>query len=178
MKQLFLGNLFNKSGIGHYKTPDAVENLIRYITRTNNAPKSDLIVWGGVGIVEFSSIDSIISQFELVQELHERNISISRFINHEIFSFSIAGENLLAKSNTDLKQLAWEMAFDYYDIDHCQVVFGVHSPDENNKHLHIHFAINAFDLTGHKRHETMNQIKEREDRFQKIIAAKIQEALG
>lgn len=70
------------------------------------------------------------------------------------------------------------MAFDYYDIDHCQVVFGVHSPDENNKHLHIHFAINAFDLTGHKRHETMNQIKEREDRFQKIIAAKIQEALG
>lgn len=169
------GKLINNAGKGNYKTPESVENVIRYITRTRKHSAPAPIAWGGFGILKYTSMDSIIRQFELVQQLNERNNSESRFIDHEYFSFTKEGEDLLVKNNVDLDELAQELAFDFYNIDQCQVIYGVHPPDTSDNHLHIHFGINTYDLTGHKRRENTSQNTNRNARFQNIIAAKVKE---
>lgn len=174
METTFSGKLFNKAGKGKYSTPDTPENIIRYITRTNKNSADDLIAWGGLGILEYKGMDSVIHQFRQVQKLHTRKGNFGRYMDHEIFSFSPEGEYLITANKIDIDSLARKMAYDFYDIDHCQVVYGVHAPFEAGKHLHIHFAINTvcYD-TGNKRRENRRQTKEREGRFQKIIADEI-----
>ena len=174
MKTTSYGTLINKAGNGKYTNQDAPENLIRYITRTNGEPKNDLIAWGGLGILEYKSINSIIGQFGLVQKLHTRNGNFGRFIDHEIFSFTPEGKSLLDENNVDIDRLAREMAYTFYEIDHCQVLYGVHSPSEEDAHLHIHFAINTVSFeSGNKRRENISQTSERNARFQNIIATKL-----
>lgn len=177
MSTLFFGKLLTNVGKDNYKEPESVENVIRYITRTNKNPKDDLICWGGFGILEYAGVKSAISQFELAQQLNERNNSRSRFIDHEYFSFTKEGENLLAEGNVDLNELAREMAYDIYSKDQCQVIYAVHGPDAHDDHLNIHFAVNTYDLTGHKRRENKSQTRERETRFNNMIAAKVKEGL-
>ncbi len=179
MKTSYFGSFINKAGKESYKTPESVENLIRYITRTNRNPKHDLVAWGGAGILECAGIGSIIRQFELAREMNGRCNSQARFIDHEIFSFTKEGEALLAEGNVDLDRLARELASDFYEKDGCQAVYGVHAPDGSDKHLHIHFAVNTFDcITGSKRRENMGSTKERETRFQQVIAARVREGLA
>lgn len=174
MKTTSYGTLINKAGNGKYTNQDAPENLIRYITRTNGEPKNDLIVWGGLGILEYKSINSIIDQFSLVQKLHTRNGNFGRFIDHEIFSFTPEGKSLLDENNVDIDQLAREMAYTFYETDHCQVLYGVHYPSEEEAHLHIHFAINTVSFeTGNKRRENISQTNDRNSLFQKMIAVKL-----
>lgn len=178
MSTPYFGKLISNAGKDKYKTPKSIENVIRYITRTNGDPRSDLIAWGGVGILKYTGVNSIISQFKFAQQLYGRNNKQNRFIDHEYFSVTKEGEELLAKGNVDLDDLARELAYDFYDTDQCQVVYGVHAPDSSDKHLHFHFGINTFDLTGHKRRENTSQTKDRETRFNNIIAAKVKEGLS
>ena len=174
MKTTSFGTLINKAGNGKYTNQDAPENLIRYITRTKGEPKHDFIAGGGLGILEDNSIDSIIGQFSLAQQLHTRKGDFGRFIDHEIFSFSPKGESLLDENNVDIDRLAREMAYTFYETDHCQVLYGVHSPSEKDAHLHIHFAINTVSFeTGNKRRENIRQTRERNTQFQNMIAARL-----
>ena len=174
MKTTSYGTLINKAGNGKYTNQDAPENLIRYITRTNGEPKNDLIAWGGLGILEYQSINSIIDQFSLVQQLHTRNGGFGRLIDHEIFSFTPECESLLDENNVDIDRLAREMAYTFYETDHCQVLYGVHSPSKEDAHLHVHFAINTVSFeTGNKRRENISQTRERNTQLQNIIAARL-----
>lgn len=168
------GILINNAGNGRYATPASVDNLLRYITRTNRNPKDDLITWGGLGILENEGIDSIIKQFHIVQKLHTRKGLFGRYIDHEVFSFTPECECQLAAKNIDIDQLAREMAYCFYNEDHCQVLYGVHSPSKEKAHMHIHFAINTVICdTGNKRRESTSQTSERNKQFQNIIAAKL-----
>ncbi len=178
MNDNYFGTFLNFAKRGNYKTPDSVENVIRYITRTSWNPKPGLICWDGIGILKDVGIASVIRQFELAQEMNERTNPNARYIDHEIFSFHPNGVELLVKGNVDLDSLAWELASDFYNMDDCQVVYAVHAPDEAVDKLHIHFAINTFDRrTGKKRRENTRQTSERKARFQKIIAAVIKESI-
>ncbi|MBD5507487.1 MAG: hypothetical protein HDR05_05440 [Lachnospiraceae bacterium] len=169
------GKLINKAGNGNYKISDAPEKLIRYITRTNGRPANDLISWGGISILEYSGIDSIIEQIYLAQRLHTRKGSFGRYMDHEIFSFSSEGEALITANKLELDRLARKMAYDFFDTDHGQIVYAIHSPFKEGKHLHIHFALNTVKYdTGNKRRENRRQTAEREARFQRIIANEIE----
>lgn len=164
------GKLINNDGHGHYTKPDSTENLIRYITRTNKQPSNDLITWGGMGISEYSGIEKIIDQFSLAQKMHTRCGTFGRYMSHEYFSFSDKGEYLISKYHLDIDTIARKMAADIFEHDHCQVIYGVHSPSSEDKHLHIHFAINAVNYrTGSKRRENRSQTRERDMRFNQII---------
>lgn len=175
MNPTSFGKLINKAGNGNYKISDSPEKLIRYITRTNGRPANDLISWGGIGILEYSGIDSIIEQIHLAQRLHTRKGSFGRYMDHEIFSFSSESETLITINKIELDSLARKMAYDFYKTDHCQLLYAIHSPSEEGKHLHVHFAINTINYaTGNKRRENMRQTKEREERFQRIIANEIE----
>ena len=161
--------LVNKGGKRKYRNPDAQENVIKYIVR-HDRPDNDLVTWGGIGIVESSDIPSVVDQFLFVQHRYTRKGDFGRYVDHEVFSISRNDEQHIRDSHTDLDKLARKMAMDFYEKDHCQVVYGVHTPDEEEKCLHIHFGINTvrFDNT-RKRRENKRQTKERSERFIQIM---------
>ena len=65
------------------------------------------------------------------------------------------------------------MAQDFYD-DGFQVYYGVHRPDETEKHLHVHFAVNTVNFkAGKKRHENKTATKKRQERLDRIVMAEI-----
>lgn len=164
------GKLFNKDGNKKYTNSDAPEKLIRYVTRTNGKSDDDLLAWGGLGVLEYGGIARSIKQFYIAQAAHTRNGDFGKYMNHEIFSFSYEGEHLILQNNLDIDEIARRMARDIFEQDHCQVIYGVHAPNNAEKHLHIHFAINAVNYrTGNKRHENRSQTRERDIRFNQII---------
>ncbi|MDE6943930.1 MAG: relaxase/mobilization nuclease domain-containing protein [Lachnospiraceae bacterium] len=170
MNDKTFGTLFNKDGCRKYFNSDAPEKLIRYITRTNGKDTQDLIAWGGAGVLEYS-VESVIDQFYFAQEAHTRRGNFGRYMSHELFSFTDEGEYDILKSGTDINLIARQMARDIFEQDHCQVIYGIHAPDRDESHLHIHFAINTVNYcTGHKRHENMSQTHNRSERFNKIIS--------
>lgn len=170
------GTLINKDGHGHYTNPNDTKNVIRYVTRTNGRSADDLIAWGGLGVLEHSGVESVIDQFYLIQKLHTRRGNFGKYVSHEIFSFSDVGERLISENNLDIDTIARKMAYDIFEQDHCQVIYGVHAPNNNEKHLHVHFAINAVNFhTGNKRRENKTQTRERDKRFNNIISDEILE---
>ena len=164
------GELLNKSGKGRYTNYDAPEKLIRYVTRTNGKNNADLIAWGGLGVTEFLGIEKIIDQFYSVQIIHNRKGNFGRYVDHDVYSFSIEEENFINANKLDVDKIARKMAYDFYERDKCQVVYGIHRSSKTDKHMHIHFAINTVNyITGKKRRENTRQTRERETLFQQII---------
>ena len=155
MKTASIGFLKNNAGHGRYHEPSAVENVIKYETRKNRNPKNDLVAYGGIGVMEFLGIDCMCSQIRAVQQMRTRKGDLGRYIDHEIFSLTSEAGQL---------------------IDHCQVVYAVHRPSGEDAHTHIHFAVNTVNyMDGNKRRENKRQTREREERFQKIVADAIRE---
>lgn len=178
MKELSQGILINRAGKNCYTNPEATERLVKYVTRENGRSAEDLIVWGGIGVAEYQGVDMVIRQMADVQKLHKRRGDFGRYMDHEIYSFSSAEERAVRERNMDIDRIARKMAYDFYENDNCQVVYGVHFQDKEEKHLHIHFAINTVNYkTGKKRRENKRQTKERECRFQKIVQDEITDCL-
>lgn len=176
MKTASIGFLKNNAGHGRYHEPSAVENVIKYETRKNRNPKNDLVAYGGIGVLEFLGIDSMCSQIWAVQQMRTRKGDLGRYIDHEIFSLTTEAGQLIQEKRLDIDAIAREMAYDFYEKDHCQVVYAVHRPHEKNTHTHIHFAVNTVNyMNGNKRRENKRQTREREARFQKIVADAIRE---
>lgn len=174
MRDVSQGILVNCAGHNRYANPEAPEHVIKYITRTNGKPTEDLLAWGGIGVAEYMGVDEVVNQFYFAQKLHTRNGNFGRYIDHEVYSLSTKEEKLICENNVDIDKIARKMAYDFYDNDDCQVVYGVHKPDGGEKHLHIHFAVNTVNfMTGKKRRENKRQTKERQLRFQKIIDEEI-----
>lgn len=176
MKTASIGFLKNNAGHGRYHEPSAVENVIKYETRKNRNPKNDLVAYGGIGVMEFLGIDCMCSQIRAVQQMRTRKGDLGRYIDHEIFSLTSEDGQLIQKSHLDIDAIAREMAYDFYEKDHCQVVYAVHRPSGEDAHTHIHFAVNTVNyMDGNKRRENKRQTREREERFQKIVADAIRE---
>lgn len=170
MKSLECGLLLNKAGKKRYFNEDAHARLIRYVTRTNGMPKDGLAAWGGLGVAEFMGVAAVIDQFCEVQKTHTRQGGFGRRADHEVYSFSRDEERLIRENRLDVDGIARAMAYDFYERDHCQVVYGVHKPDNNDSHLHVHFVINSVDYaTGNKRRENRRQTRERQERFGRIV---------
>lgn len=177
MKNLSYGKLLNKAGHDRYANPDAPKKVLEYISRTNGMPTDDLVAWGGLGVWEFLGVDIVIDQFYVAQKKHTRKGDFGRYVDHEIFSFSTEAENAINESKLDVDEIARKMAYDIYDYDNCQVAYAVHHRSEIDKYLHIHFVINTVNyITGNKRRENINQTKEREKRFNKIVDDAIKNA--
>ena len=154
--------------------PDAPEKLIRYITRTNGQDRNDLISWGGEGVLDCYGVETVIKQFCFAQKAHTRHDDFGKYMNHTLFSFSDEGAEYILEKNVDFDCIARQMARDIFEHDHCQVVYGVHLPDKNDSHIHIHFAINAVNYrTGGKRHENMTATRERNRLFNQRISDEI-----
>lgn len=175
MKSSEYGLLLNKARKGKYSNFQDMVYLIRYVTRTNGKPDNDLITWGGIGVAEFTGTEGMTRQFEDVQKMHRRKGKFGRYVDHEIYSCSSVEERHIKEKKIDVDKIARKMAYDFYERDHCQVVYGAHTKDSGNDCIHIHFVINSVNFTtGNKRRENMRQTRERQDRFRQILKEEIE----
>ena len=153
----------------NYTNVDAVGNLIRYVTRTreNESRKGDLITFGAVGANYFCSTDDIIQQFCYVQNVYGINSRGGRRMYHEVLNLKDCEMERLRQSSEWLWNVGMECCHIYYQMGH-QAVFAVHW--EQEKHWHIHFAINSINYKdGRKWHTSMPEIKQREGIFNVIL---------
>lgn len=153
----------------NYSNPDAVEFLIRYVTRTrkNESRESDLINYGAVGTDYFHSPDVMIQQFEYVQNIYGINNRRGRRMYHEVLNLYDWEAERLEGASEWLWRVGMECCEFYYMMGH-QAVFAVHW--EQEKRCHIHFAVNTINFRdGRKWHSSLPEIKQREEIFNEIL---------
>lgn len=154
---------------GNYTNDDAVENLIRYITRTreNEGRGGDLIAYGAAGAGFCLQPDDIIRQFLYVQRANKIDTRKGRRMYHEVFN--------LCDCEVWPFYMGWEQ-FWHVGMDCCriyyqmgfQAVFAIHW--EPGKHYHFHFAVNSISfMDGRKWHTSLAEIKQREIVFNQIL---------
>lgn len=163
---------------GNYTNLDAIENVIRYITRTrkNETRGDELITWGGMGVGSYASPELVIEQFHFVQMAYGINKN-GRMLYHETFNITDEEFDKLDNDYNRVKQIALECAKIYYSNGY-QVAFAVHDArkkeeiniEKINKGVHIHFAVNAVNFTtGRKWHTSMKENFNRERSFNGIL---------
>ena len=143
-----MGKLINMGG--RYANADAVDNVIRYVTRTRSDEqrKGELQGYGGLGFFRYDTTETIIACFKAVQNAYGIRYRKGKRMFHEVFSIT---DREFGGINCDMKllnQIALELCWEYYRQG-FQVVYAIHWDKE--KKLHIHFAVNAVSfMTGKK----------------------------
>lgn len=159
---------------GKYTNNDAVENVLRYVTRTR--PMEDradeLIAWGGWGIGTYQTPELTIEQFRRLQKIHRIETRGSR-IFHEVLRMTEEEFGRLGYDYGRILQIAANCAKYYYAKGH-QAVFAVHLGKadclDGNKGLHIHFVVNTINfMTGNKWHSNIRDNTARERFFNDVI---------
>lgn len=159
---------------GHYVNSDAVENVIRYVTRTraNESRADELIVWGGCGVGCYTTPELVIEQFRCVQNTYGIQARGGRRLYHETFNITADEFEWLNRDYGVVCQIAAQCAEFYFSMGY-QVIFAVHYTKNErtvNKGLHIHFVINAVNFkTGKKWHTNSRESFRRENDFNMIM---------
>ncbi len=154
-----------KKTTGDYSNKDAVEKVLRYITRTrfNEKDQHHLKAYGIFGAIGYGSIDDIITEFENVLRIHSVT---GRRLYHFVFNFTELEHAFLGKNYDLFYRIGYAQA-NWFFSQGYQTVFAVH--DDIDKAVHIHYAVNAINfIDGHKLHidrqgteqlnSTMNQL--------------------
>lgn len=158
-----MGKLINMGG--RYANADAVDNVIRYVTRTRSDEqrKEELQEYGGLGFFRYDTTETMIARFKAVQNAYGIGYRKGKRIFHEVFSIT---DREFEGINCDMKllnQIALELCGEYYRQG-FQVVYAIHWDKE--KKLHIHFAVNAVSfMTGKKFITSKDGNNERERLF-------------
>lgn len=159
---------------GKYTNKDAVENVIRYITRTRAMEDraDELIAWGGWGIGIYQTPELVIEQFCRLQKNHRIEKRGSR-IFHEVLGITEKELGRLGHDYSRVYQVAVNCAQYYFAMGH-QVVFAIHNAKdgclERNKGVHIHFVVNTINFaTGNKWHSNLRENWARNRTFDDII---------
>ena len=153
---------------GNYTNKGAVENVVRYITRSrdNERDADALISVGGAGVAYYMPPDRIIYQLEYVQNEFDIDKRGGRRLAHEVFQLSASELLLLGGDYALIYDMACALSNHYYQRGH-QVVFALH---KNSEGLHIHFAVNTINFrNGLKWHDNRLILQERENCFNQIV---------
>ena len=164
MAKLFIMNY------GSYTNKNAVENVIRYVTRTrlNEDRYKELIDWGSFNTYIYDdnwnkNPEMVIKQFIDVQNFYEIKKRRGLRIHHE--TFNLLDEEY--EAITDVDPLLTSLMISccrYYDDLGFQVLYAVHN--SKNKGVHIHFVVNGISYrTGCKWHSWGHEDRMRENVF-------------
>ncbi len=162
-----MGKLINIKG--KYKNTDAVSNVIKYVTRTreNEKRSNELVTYGGTGVGNYASPEIMEQRFNIVQNLYGINYRKGRKVLHEVFSITDSEFKKIGSDMGLVKQIALEMCREYFN-EGFQAVYAVHWEEE--KRLHIHFAVNSVSfVTGKKIDTSINSNDRRGEKFNKIM---------
>ena len=155
---------------GNYTNKNAVENCIRYITRTgaNEDRRHELSAWGGAGVGCYAAPELVIQQFCGVQKVYGIDRRGGRRLFHEVYNLTDREFESLGRNYDFVYQIAMKCAEYYYLMGH-QVVFAIHhtrNVQMGNKGVHIHFVVNSINfMTGGKWHTRMRESYKREQIF-------------
>ena len=162
-------NYYRGRGKPNYSNKDAVEKVIRYVTRSrvNEDRFDNLISYGGVGVNCFGRPEEMITQFLYVQRIFNIESRGGRRLYHEVFNLTQEDFCRLCLDLNQVNILAQTICSVYYQMGH-QVVYAIHN--EQEEHLHIHFVVNTINfITGRKWHEYKYSVTEREKVFNEIL---------
>ena len=141
-----MAKLFKMNYGGYYNT-DAVENVIRYITRTraNEMKEEELICWGSYNTLIYNEAgipdpEVAINQFLGVQMFYDIKKRKGKRMYHETLNLLPDEYFFLLGDQYRFPCLLYECC-KYYDNMGFQVVYALHL--SKSKGVHIHFAINA-----------------------------------
>ena len=163
---------------GNYQNKDATQNLIHYVTRTGDREdrKSELISWGVIGAYDCLPMETIIHIFEQVQIIGRENRKMGPKMFHEIYVCDERQMRFFLHRLDLLQQFAYMAARIYYDRG-FQVVYAAHmEPNDPEKMMHIHFAVNAVCyIDGKKWHTNLNEDqREREAAMNSVYESLLQ----
>lgn len=161
--------VLNRMTNGNYVNEDAVENVIRYITRTrkNENRKNELLMYGGKGVAIYEPVDYMIAQLIYVQCVFGIEQRKGRRMYHEVFSLDPHEFIRMGRNVNTLWKFADQCAQCYFDAGY-QVVYAIHGTNESD--LHIHFAVSTINFrSGLKWHDSKTDLDLREDLFNKIL---------
>lgn len=153
----------------NYSNKDAVEKVLRYITRTREGEdrEGNLITYGAVGVDYHHSVDNMIQQFRYVQHVFGINRRGGRRMYHEVLNLKDCELERLGRNQEMLWWVGMECCQVYFQMGY-QAVFAAHWEPE--KRCHIHFAVNSINFqNGLKWHTTLPEIKQREGIFNEIL---------
>ncbi len=164
---------------GTYSNKNAVDNTIKYITRTREGEnrRDELLIYGSPNVTIYSdnesdAISKAIREFKDIQRFFAVDGIKGRRVYHEILS--MLDEE--AQSFTNLYQIelfALECSH-VYDVQGHQVVYASHYSE--NLRLHIHFIVNTYNYaSGHKFHSYFSDCKSREEIFNEILQKHIRD---
>lgn len=154
---------------GNYTNEDAVENVVRYVTRTRTCEdrKNECLMCGGKGVAIYQPVEYMIGQIEYVQKVFGIERRRGRRMYHETFSISEEEFARMGRNINVLFSFADRCAQYYFDAGY-QVVYAVHGINESN--LHIHFAVSTINfVNGTKWHDSMLDLVRRNDVFNEIL---------
>lgn len=152
---------------GKYKNKDAVENVIRYITRTrvneSQEKASELVSYGGRG-VSADSPENVIMEMEKVQEAY--NKKSGRRVYHEFYLLNDSDFESMGMDYETVQKFAHACAGYYYNRGY-QVEYAVHK--SHTYHIHIHFVYNSVSsVDGRKVKDYKGTLDAREKLFDEI----------
>lgn len=156
---------------GKYVNADAVENVIRYVTRSRRGEtrQAELLGYGGAGIGFYLMPEQIIGQFLYVQDVHRIDARKGRRVYHETFGNLNSEFELMGRDLNLLHQFATECCRIYYQKGH-QVLYAIHWDEKGGKGLHIHFIVNTINFqNGKKWHTSKAELLERQELFNGIL---------
>lgn len=156
-------------GKANYSNKNAVENVIRYVTRSRpNEDRADsLISYGGSGVRCYGTPEEMINQFLYVQYVYNIDRRGGRRLYHEVFNLTDEDFKRLCFDLNQVNIFAQTICNVYYKMGH-QVVYAIHYEPE--EHLHIHFVVNTINFrTGRKWHEYKASTACREMLFNEIL---------
>ncbi len=153
----------------NYTNKNAVENVIRYVTRTRveETRAGELISYGGAGVGYYLPIEEIIWQFLLVQNIYNINARKGKRIYHEVFRLSEEDFRQLNCSYERVNEFAMQICQWYYRMGH-QVVYAIHF--DANLGIHIHLVVNTINFrNGLKWHTSMVDLGNRQFVYNRIL---------
>ena len=156
---------------GEYINSDAIENTLRYITRTrvNEDRKYELIMFGSPNVLidGENGIAKAIEEFTTVQRYYHGFYIKGPKVYHEVLRLSAEESELFMHNTALLDSYALACSRIYAELG-FQVVYAVHF--SKDKGLHIHFICNAVSyVDGLKWHFTIKDQKDREKLFNQLI---------
>ena len=149
----------------YYKNDDAIDNVIRYITRTreNELKLAELIAVGGAGFILNAPVEDIINLFRNVQDFYDIEHRKGRRLLHYTYNFKDEEFYLLGADYALVDAIAREFSAYLFSLG-FQSIYAIHF--DYGKRVHIHFAINAINfLDGKKIHVNRKDFGDLEDRL-------------
>lgn len=173
------GLLLNNAGKGRYLNEDSIMYVIKYDLREGKHKEnlSQLISWGALGAPEWNGAEGVIDAFKTVQILHTRKGAHGRYIDQELYDFSEEELEAIQESGADVDAIARKMAREFFE-EGVQVLYAVHSRDEHNRDIHVHFAVNTVSYrTGKKRRENKTDTRNRSWKMNEIVKEEVEKSL-